>query len=385
MEAGHVKTSRGLDATRCLVALSGTAFAAALAFELAGIEDISGIGFTLGFASLATAAHIAPRFRRLSFALWVLAFATCAMSYPQAFISWGGFEMKQAVIPLVQLIMFGMGTTLAFGDFARVVRMPKAVLIGLGLQYTVMPLMGWTYAMLFGLQGEMAMGLILYGSCAGGVSSNVITYIAGANLALSVTMTASSTMLSPLMTPVAMKLLAGKHLPIKMAAMMVSILKMILAPVFAGLLVNRYLHRYATWASRWLPGVSMWGICAVIAITIALSREDLIAVAVPLIGAAVCHNATGLTLGYWSARAFGLNSIDSRTVSIEVGMQNGGMATGLAFDVLQSGAAALPSAVEGPWAAVTGAGLASYWRRSNRAATVSPEASRSPVSGASTG
>ena len=297
----------------------------------------------------------------------------------------GGGELKQAVIPLVQLIMFGMGTTLAFGDFARIVRMPKAVLIGLGLQYTVMPLMGWTYAKLFGLQREVAVGLILYGSCAGGVSSNVITYIAGANLALSVTMTAFSTMMSPLMTPVAMKLLAGQYLPIKTAPMMISILRMILAPVLAGLLVNRYVHRFATWASRWLPGVSMWGICTVIAITIALSRDDLIAVAVPLLGAAVCHNATGFTLGYWSARAFGLNRIDSRTVSIEVGMQNGGMATGLAFDVLQSGVAAVPSAVEGPWAAVAGAGLASYWRRSHRPAQASPEASRGPASQSSTG
>ena len=363
--------SRGLDATRFLLALSGSALAAALALNLAGIKDLFGIAFTLGLALLATAAHLSSRFRRLSFALWVLAFAACAMSYPEAFISWGGFEMKQAVIPLVQLIMFGMGTTLAFGDFARVIRMPKAVLIGLGLQYTLMPLTGWTYAALFGLQGEVATGLILYGSCAGGVSSNVITYIAGANLALSVTMTAVSTMLSPLMTPVAMKLLAGQYFPIKMASMMISILKMILAPVLAGLLVNRYLHRYATRASRWLPGVSMWGICTVIAITIALSRDDLIAVAVPLLGAAVCHNATGFTFGYWSARALGLNNIDSRTVSIEVGMQNGGMATGLAFDVLQSGAAALPSAVEGPWAAVTGAGLASYWRRSRPRRSVS--------------
>ena len=166
---------------------------------------------------------------------------------------------------------------------------------------------------------------------------------------------------------------------------MISILKMILGPVLAGLLVNRYLHRYATSASRWLPGVSMWGICTVIAITIALSRDDLIAVAVPLLGAAVFHNATGYALGYWSARALGLNRIDSRTVSIEVGMQNGGMATGLAFDVLQSGTAALPSAVEGPWAAVTGAGLASYWRRSHGPATASPKALRGPASESSTG
>ena len=371
---------RGSGATRFLLALSAGALTASLAFYVTGMGQLSGAGVTLGLASLAMAALTSPRYRRLSFAFWVLAFAACAMNFPEAFISLGGFEMKRAVVPLVQLIMFGMGTTLAFGDFARVIRMPKAVLIGVGLQYTVMPLMGWTYASLFGLQGEVAVGLVLYGSCAGGVSSNVITYIAGANLALSVTMTAISTMLSPLMTPVAMKMLAGQFLPIEMAPMMVSILKMILAPVVAGVLVNRYLHRYAAWASKWLPGVSMWGICTVIAITIALSRDDLVAVAVPLLGAAVCHNATGFTLGYWSARALGLNRLDSRTVSIEVGMQNGGMATGLAFDVLQSGVAAVPSAVEGPWAAATGAGLASYWRQSHRPAEASRERAGTPAS-----
>ncbi len=352
-----------------------------LVLGLAGSNYLTGIGVTLGFVSLAMAGSSSPRFRQLSFALWVLAFAACAMFYPGAFLSWRGFELKQAVVPLVQLIMFGMGTTLAFADFARVIRMPKAVLIGLGLQYTVMPLMGWTYAMLFGLTGEVAVGLILYGSCAGGVSSNVITYIAGANLALSVTMTAVSTMVSPLMTPLAMQVLAGQYLPIDTAQMMASILKMILGPVLAGLLVNRYMHRHARRASRWLPGVSMWGICMVIAITIALSRDDLIAVAVPLLGAAVCHNATGYALGYWSARALGLSRVDSRTVSIEVGMQNGGMATGLAFDVLRSAAAAVPSAVEGPWAAVAGSGLASYWRRSHPPVQVPPDMHGKPSPG----
>ena len=195
------------------------------------------------------------------------------------------------------------------------------------------------------------------------MTSNVVTYIAGANLAPSVTMTAFSTMMSPLMTPIAMKLLAGQYVPIKMAPMMISILKMIPVPLLAGLLVNRYLHRYAIWASRWLPGACMWATCIAIAITVAVSRDELLAVAGPQLGAAVCHNATGYTLGYWSARVLGLNKIEGKTVSIEVGLQNGGMATGLAFDSLRSGVAALPAAVEDPWGAVTGSALASYWHR----------------------
>ena len=245
MGPSQPKTSRGAKATRLLLALSGSAVAAELALKLTGEDVHAGVALTVGLAVLALAAYSSIRLRQLSFALWVMAFASCAMYFPEAFISWGGFELKRAVIPLVQLIMFGMGTTLAFGDFARVFRIPKAALIGLGLQYTVMPLMGWTYAMLFGLQGEVAVGLILYGSCPGGVSSNVVTYLAGANLALSVTMTALSTVVSPLMTPVATKLLAGQYLPIKMAPMMISILRMIHAPVLAGLLVNRYFHRHA--------------------------------------------------------------------------------------------------------------------------------------------
>ena len=132
-----------------------------LAFNLAGINKLTGIGVTLGFASLAVAALGSARFQRLSFTLGVLAFAACAISYPRVFISWGGFELKRAIIPLVQLVMFGMGTTLACGDFARVVQILRAVLIGFGLQYIVMPLTGWTYATLFGFSGEVAVGLIL--------------------------------------------------------------------------------------------------------------------------------------------------------------------------------------------------------------------------------
>ena len=124
--------------------------------------------------------------------------------------------------------------------------------------------------------------------------------------------------MSPLMTPFAMRMLAGQYLLIGTALMMISILETILVPVLAGLLVNRYAHRFAAWVSRWLPGVSMWGNCTVIAITIALSRDDLMAVAAPLIGAATCHKTTGCALGYWSARVIGLNRIDSRTDSIEV-------------------------------------------------------------------
>lgn len=272
--------------------------------------------------------------------------------------------MRRTIVPLIQVIMFGMGTTLTFQDFARVVRIPKAVLAGCSLQYLVMPLMGWTLARVFDLQPTVALGLVLVGSCPGGVASNVITYIARGNVALSVTMTACSTMLSPILTPLAMTVLAGQYLPVEMGTMAVSILQIIVVPVVAGVVIKRYATGVVSKVGRYLPFVSMLSICIIIAVTVALSRDHLLVVGAALLGASVCHNAAGFLLGYFGARLLGLSKIDCRTVAIEVGLQNGGMATGLAFSVLKSATAAMASAVFGPWSTVSGSALASYWRRS---------------------
>jgi bile acid:Na+ symporter, BASS family len=349
-------------AAALLSAVAGAGLAA-LVGGLFGSVPVTGAALTTFLAILAAAAATSTRFRGLAFTIGVFAFAAAAGFFPALFISWFGYELRNLIVPLIQVIMFGMGTTLEFDDFARVARMPKAVLIGIALQFTIMPLLGWSWAAAFGLTSAVAAGLILVGSCPGGVSSNVITYIARGNLALSVTMTACSTMMSPLMTPLAMGLLAGQYIPIEAWPMMLSILKMIVGPVIAGLLISRYLPRFTAWSRRWLPSASMLAICIIIAITIALSRDELLLVGAALFAASVCHNAAGFSLGYMGARAFGLNAVDSRTVAIEVGMQNGGMATGLAFNVLRSELAAMASAVFGPWSAVAGSALASHWRR----------------------
>ena len=286
-----------------------------------------------------------------------------ALTYPAFFISWGGFEWKRTIVPLVQLILFGMGMTLTFEDFRRVLEMPKAVFIGFGLQYTVMPVLGFSFARLFGLEGEVAAGLVLIGSCPGGVASNVMAFLARANVPLSVTMTACSTLLSPLMTPLAMKLLAGRYVPIAALPMMGSILKMVILPLVVGILVHRYLPRLAVRLVKILPLLAMLSIALIIAITIALSRDDLLRVGLALFGAAACHNTAGYLLGFHTARMLRLSGRDCRTVALEVGMQNGGMATGLAFDVLQSARAAMGSATFGPWSAITASVLASWWRK----------------------
>ncbi len=306
---------------------------------------------------------VTPKLSHLAFTFWMFAFIFAAMTHPALFVSWGEFDLKRAIVPLIQVIMLGMGTTLSIADFVRVARMPKAVLVGIGLQFTVMPVLAVISAAVFGLSSELALGLVLVGSCPGGVSSNVITYLARGNLALSVTMTACSTMLSPLATPLAMRLLAGRSVPIPVESMMLSILQMIVTPVVVGLLITRYAPKAAAWAKRFLPGASMFAICMIIAVTIAISRDDLLVAGAALLGASVVHNGGGYLLGYWGARAAGLDGIDSRTVSIEVGLQNCGMATGLAFGVFKSTLVALASAVFGPWSAISGSVLASWWRR----------------------
>jgi BASS family bile acid:Na+ symporter len=324
-----------------------------------------GIPFIVFFLVLAAVAGQVRWLRGLGFTFMVLASGLAAFTFPGAFTQWGEFELKNAIAPLVQLILFGMGMTLTFDDFKRIARMPRAVFVGSGLQYLVMPVVGFGCAKLFGLEAGVAAGLILIGSCPGGVASNVIVYLARANVPLSVTMTAFSTMLSPVLTPLAMTLLANTYVPVAFFPMMASIFQMIIFPLALGILIHRYFPKFAAASIKVLPRLAMFSICMIIAVTIALSRDDLIRVGVVLLLASACHNATGYVLGFYAARGCGLNRIDSRTVALEVGIQNGGMATGLAFNVLHSAQAAMAAATFGPWSAVTSSALASWWRRSS--------------------
>ncbi len=317
----------------------------------------------LMFLSLAVAVRGTTHFKGLSFTLCVLATVTATMFYPEWFISWGGFELKKLIVPVIQLIMFGMGTTLCLGDFTRVLKMPRAILIGMILQFTVMPIAGMLLAKSLGLETMVAVGVILVGSCPGGVASNVITYLARGSVALSVTMTACSTLLSPLMTPFMMKLLAQQYTHIDFAAMMLSIIKMIILPIAAGLIANKLLHKYSQWRDRILPIFSMAGLCFSIAIITALSRDLLLTAGILLFSAAVIHNAVGYVLGYMGAKLAKMEEVACRTIAIEVGLQNGGMASGIAINVLDSAKAALAPAIFGAWMNVSGSLLASIWGR----------------------
>jgi bile acid:Na+ symporter, BASS family len=344
-----------------LVFLASISLLAVLVIWMTGVELSWGPFVILFFACLALYAMRSKRLAGFAFTLSVFAFVAASMLYPEAFRTWAGYELKNLITPLIQIIMFGMGTTLSLGDFARVLRVPKAVGLGMLLQFTVMPLTGFTLARVFGFSPQIAAGVILVGSSPGGVASNVMTYLAGGDVALSVTMTACSTLVSPLMTPTAMSILAGRYVPIPFIGMMVSILYMIILPIVAGLIVNRLLRNRKRWLDRALPLVSMAAICFIIAIITSLSRNELLTVGPSLFAVVVMHNSIGYLLGYFGAKVLRQDEMTARTIAIEVGLQNGGMASGLAISVLKSSDAALAPAIFGPWMNTSGSILASWW------------------------
>ncbi len=320
----------------------------------------------LFFVSAAVSLQLTPSLKSFSFSLWIFAFVSAAMVYPFAFQTWGRFELKTLIVPLIQIIMFGMGTTLSLTDFTRVLSMPKAVLIGMVLQFTVMPFVGVSIAFLFGFEAGIAAGIVLVGSCPGGVASNVMTYIAKGNVALSVTMTACSTLISPIMTPLMMKLLAGQYIEIPFLNMMWTIIQIIMAPIGAGLLTNiilQYFKLTGEWMDRFLSFVAMFSICFILAIITSLSRDDLMTVGFLLICASIIHNLIGYLMGYGGAWLFGMDETSRRTIAIEVGLQNTGMGTGLAVNVLKNTGAAIAPAIFGTWMNISGSMLASWWRR----------------------
>lgn len=355
--------------------LCGVALSTALGawFWFTQSPAASGPSVVAAFALVSTWTTLRHNLRSFAFAAWVLTSVATAMYYPEWFQTWADWKLTDLISPLIQIIMFGVGTQLSAADFLRAFRMPKAVLVGLLCQFSIMPLLGFGLAHLFGFEGEVAAGIVLIGSCPGGVASNVMAYLARANVALSVTLTALSTLLAPFMTPLAMKLLAGQYVSIDFGAMLVSILWMVITPVAVGLIVNRILRDKKRWLDEFLPIVSMVTIVFILAIITASSREKLLEVGALLVLAAMLHNGIGYLLGYWGAQLFGLPPSAARVVAIEVGMQNGGMGSALAISVLKSSDAALASAIFGPWMNVSGSVLASYWRKRPPADEVIPE------------
>ncbi len=299
-----------------------------------------------------------------SFSYTVIIFSSVSASlfYPEYFTYWGDFKLSILIVPLLQLIMFGMGTAMSVKDFVGVIKMPKAVGIGLICQFTIMPIVGFTLATLFGFAPEIAAGVILIGASPSGLASNVMSYIAKANLALSVTLTACATLLAPILTPFLMQVLAGQFIPIDFLDMMWSIVKIVILPIVAGLIFNHFFHGKAEWLDKAMPIVSMAGIAVIITIITATGRDSLLNIGFILILAAILHNSAGYFLGYWVCRLFRMSEQDCRTIALEVGMQNGGLASGIALEMGKVATVGLAPAVFGPWMNISGSSLATWWR-----------------------
>lgn len=381
---------------------------------------------TLSFLTAAIAVRYFQKLKGFSYTILILTAVTVAMFYPQYFQAVGSFKLTGLIVPLLQIIMFGMGALLSMNDFVQVIKMPKGIIVGIICQFSIMPLLGFAIAKTFAFPPEIAVGVLLIGSSPSGLASNVMTFIAKGNLALSVSITSIATILAPILTPALMKLLASEYVQIDFWKMMLDIINMIILPIIAGLIFNIFSYggrgvrnttmqlasyfliivlknyiQYETSALdpsefgwnlliniTWffimpiiggylfrmiakgrkeilddmLSLVSMIGIGIIITIITAAGRDNLLQIGAILIVASLIHNIGGFILGYWGAYLFGMPERDRRTVAIEVGLQNAGLASGLALQLGKVATMGLAPAVFGPLMNITGSSLAMWWR-----------------------
>jgi BASS family bile acid:Na+ symporter len=419
----------------------------------------------------AVSLRFSKNFRGYQFTAWIIAVVTAAMVYPAQFLHVGNFDMRNKWVMLIaiQMVMFGMGTQMSLKDFAGVAKSPRGVFVGIFCHFTVMPLVGFSLVKIFSFPPEIAAGVILIGSCSSGLASNVMAFMAKSNLALSVTVTAITTMIAPIMTPLWMKLLAGTMVEVKFFSLMVEIIKIVLVPIGAALL-HDYLKRTSTpsprseargegwgegqlnqldtttassprpsppaeerekfhsargrkfvlaitaFAGAWLaflifggwvflkthfadnalaaialggfllsafvigtiyhmlakifprldnfmPTLAIVGILYVTAMTTASGRDNLLKVGALLFLASALHNTAGYIFGYWLSRGAGLDKNSARSIAFEVGLQNGGMASGLASARGKLGTVGLAAAIFIPWMNISGSVLANYWSK----------------------
>ncbi|MFC5192599.1 bile acid:sodium symporter family protein [Algoriphagus aquatilis] len=327
-----------------------------------GLES-SGWALVLFWLVLGIGLRSKDSLKAFSFPVSILGVVALAMFFPEYFQEMNGFKLTGLINPLIQLIMFGMGATLSWKDFAAVAKSPKSVGIGVLAQFMIMPLIGFGLAKLSGLEPEVAAGIILVGCAPGGTASNVMAFLARANVALSVTLTSISTLLAPFMMPVLMKVLAGQFIEIDLLKMMWDIFKIILLPVGAGLVINQLLKGESTVIEKLLPVVSMVGIALIILVITAAGRDALLQIGPILIFLVMIHNLLGYGVGYGFARVIGMEERDCRTLAIEVGMQNAGLASGLSNILGKIATVGLAPAVFGPMQNVTGSVLATFWSR----------------------
>jgi bile acid:Na+ symporter, BASS family len=291
------------------------------------------------------------------FPLLAIFFALLALIFPQWFIPFSGW-----ILVLLGLIMFTMGMTLRVDDFFKVFHSPSLIAIGVVMQFLLMPLFAWVLGFVFNLPLKLAAGLILLGSCPGGTASNVICFLSKGDVALSVTLTAISTLLAFLLTPLLTWFYVGQSIEVPVLNMLLTILKIVLFPVLAGVIINTYFGHHLERVKPVLPVLAVFFIIWVIAIVAALNADNLMTVSSVIVITVILHNLLGLAAGYLIARGLGYDIKIARTLAIEVGMQNSGLGTALAVKYFGA-IAALPGALFSVWHNVSGAILAQYWRK----------------------
>ena len=382
------------------------------------------------FAAVATASGLRfiPKLRSYQFTAWIIAVVALALVFPANVLHFAGLDMRNrwAMLVAIQTVMFGMGVHMTLKDFAGVAKSPRGVLVGVICHFTIMPLVGLSLTKIFSFPPEIAAGIILLGSCSSGLASNVMAYIAKSNLALSVTVTAITTMIAPVMTPLWMKWLAGTLVPVSYFNMMVEIIKIVLVPIGAAL-IHDYLKQATPrgrkvvwsgtaiaavwlgflalggwgmmrthlmggaltaaalggfllsafvmgpvyhaasnrmpWLDKLMPTLAITGILYVTAMTSAAGRDNLLKVGGLLFFACALHNLAGFFLGYGLSRLAGLDKNSARSVAFEVGLQNGGMASGLASAMGKLATVGLAAACFIPWMNISGSVLENYWSR----------------------
>lgn len=341
--------------------VAGFCLIAALGMAAVGSGSQAGPFLISFFLALGIGFRGFPRLKGFSFTVMILGVVTTALYYPSYFIEVNGFDTSALIVPLLQIIMFGMGATVSIKAFIGVIKQPKGVILGFILQFTIMPLVGFILASQSGFPPEIAAGIILVGCSPSGLASNVMAYLGRGNVPLSLTITSVNTLFAPIMTPVLMALFAGTFIEINTISMMWSIMNIVILPVTAGVLFNEFLSDKAKWVDDVLPLLSMAGIAVIILITSALGRDGLMDLGLLLFLLVLIHNVTGYILGYWSARLFKMNETDCRTLAIEVGMQNAGLGKGIAQEMGRLATLGLAPLVFGPLMNVTGSMLAMYW------------------------
>jgi len=289
------------------------------------------------------------------FPVWAILFAVIAYLSPEIFTS-----LKSLIIPLLMLIMLSMGLTLTINDFANIKDKKSAIAVGVFLQFTIMPLVAIVISRALGLSNELTIGMILVGSVAGGTSSNVMCYLAKGDVALSISMTAISTMLAVLLTPLISSLLAGQSVDVPVIPMFLSLLKIVVLPIVVGVSLNTFFTKSVSKFHAVLPLFSMLSIVVIIAIVVALNAANIDKIGGMVVLAVILHNTLGLVLGYGLTRLLGFSPNVCRTIAFEVGLQNSGLAAALAMKFF-SPASAIPGTVFSLWHNISGSVLAGYW------------------------